>query len=210
MQALIDNSEQGTREWRIARMPYVTASDVAKAMAKGSGATRANYMAKMLCEELSGQPVNGYKSSFMQNGNDHEPIARRAYELITGKTVQTVGFAYLPDERLGASSDGLVDDDGEIEIKNVIPAEQIRMLTTRKIKSEYLKQIQTQLYVYDRKWCDFISQSLGDDEYGRLPDHLRYCIIRVERDEETIAEIRKEVAKFHAEKDALKLKLQSL
>ena len=210
MQALVDNSEQGSQEWLKARIPYVTASDVAKVMAKGSGATRTNYMVKKICEMLSGQPVSGYKSNYMQNGNDNEPIARRAYELISGNTVEQTGFWYLPDELLGASTDGLVGKDGEIEIKNVIPAEQVRTLTTGKIKGEYLKQIQTQLYVYGRQWCDFVSQSLGDEENGYLPEHLRICIIRVERDKQMIEEIRSEVAKFHKDLAELKLKLESL
>lgn len=197
MRAKIDNSPQGTDEWLIARIPYVTASNVEAVMAGGSGATRNNLMIKMACEILSGQPTKGYKSKYMQDGNDREATAREVYSLIKNVAVQETGFAYLEDEKLGASVDGLVDGDGLVEIKNVIPAEQVRLLTGGKIKSGYVKQMQTQMYVLDRQWCDFVSQSLGDEDNGELPDRLKIKIIRVERDEGMIEEIRKHVAKFH-------------
>lgn len=207
MKALVDNSEQGTVEWLKVRIPYVTASNVADVMAKGQGVTRKNYMVRKLCESLTGQPAVGYKSRFMQNGNDNEPLARRVYEMLRKVEVEQTGFWYLPDEKLGASTDGIVNRDGLIEIKNVIPAEHTRLLTGGKIKDCYIKQMQTQMYVLDRQWVDFISQCLGDEEYGELPDEYKYHIIRVERDDDIIEQIRSEVAKFHTELEELKAKL---
>lgn len=194
----------------MARIPYVTASNVAKVMAKGSGATRQNYMVKMLCEILSGQPTKGFKSKYMQAGNDNEPMAREIYEKITGYTVRESGFWYIEEEGLGGSVDGDVveDDDGIIEIKNVIPAEQVRLLTTGKIKGEYLKQIQTNLHVRSKKWCDYIQVSLGDEENGELPDEYKVKIIRVYRDEVMIQQIRKEVAFFHHDLKKLMVQLK--
>lgn len=191
--------EQGSHEWLVARIPYVTASNVAKVMAKGSGATRQNYMVKMICEILSGQPTKSFKSKYMQDGNDNEPMAREIYEKITGNTIKESGFWYIEEEKLGGSVDGDIveDPDGIIEIKNVIPAEQVRLLTTGKIKGEYLKQIQTNLYVREKKFCDYIQVSLGDEENGELPDEYKVKIIRVYRDEVMIQQIRKEVAFFH-------------
>lgn len=190
-------AEQGTEEWFIERIPYVTASDVAKVMAGGSGATRRNYLIRKLCENLSGQPTKTYKSAKMQDGNDRESTARVIYEKIKGLTVTQLPFAYLEDEKLGASTDGEVDEDGIIEIKNVMSSEQVALLSTGKIKSEYLKQMNTQMYVLNKKWCDFVSVALGDEESGELPDQLKVKIIRVYRDEELILKIRKEVAFFH-------------
>lgn len=211
MKALVDNSEQGSEEWLRARISYVTASNIGAVMAAGSGATRNNYMIKVLCEILSGEPTKGFKSKYMQDGNDREDSARQVYELITGTKVNKVGFYYLDNEKLGASSDGeIVGTDGIVEIKNVIPAEQIRLLTTGKIKPDYIKQMQTQMYVMDKKWCDFMSQSLGDEDNGELPDKYKVKIIRVERDDDMILDIRKHVAFFHHDLSKLLLKLEEI
>jgi exodeoxyribonuclease (lambda-induced) len=208
MIAKASNAEQGSYEWLKSRIGYVTASDVAAVMAKGSGATRQNYMVKMLCEMLSGEPTKGYKSKNMQDGNDNEPVARSIYEKITGNSVKQLGFYYIEDERIGASTDGEVDDDGIIEIKSVIPAEQVRLLTTGKIKDAYIKQMQTQMYVLEKQWCDFTSVSLGDEENGELPNRYKVKIIRVARDEDMILRIRKEVAFFHYDLQELIKKLE--
>jgi hypothetical protein len=203
MQAIISTHEQGSDEWLAERIPYVTASNIAKVMAKGAGTTRQNYLVQKACEILSGKPVPGFKSKHMQNGNDNEQAGRELYQLITGNQVERSGFAYLPDEKLGASVDGLVSDDGTWEHKFVIPPEQVRFITTGKIKPEYVKQIQTQMYVRDRQWCDFQQTSFGDDEYGYLPEKHQVKIVRVYRDEAMILEVRKEVAFFH--RDLLKM-----
>lgn len=197
MLAKISEHEQGTPEWKKDRIGYATASNIALIMAKGAGATRTNYMVKMMCEMLSGEPVVGFKSKYMQAGNDNEPIAREIYQEITGRQVTQVGFAYIEAEKLGASVDGDVETDGLMEIKNVIPAEQVRLLTTGKIKDAYLKQMQTQMYVREKVWCDFTSVSLGDEENGELPDKYKVKIIRVMRDDDMITAIRQEVAHFH-------------
>lgn len=196
MQALISSAEQGTEQWKIDRIGYVTASNVAKVMAGGQGVTRHNYMVKMLCEVLSGQPVSGFKSKHMQDGNDNEQAGRELYQLITGNVVDQSGFACLPDEKLGASVDGLVNLSGLWEHKFVIAPEQVRFITTGKIKPEYMKQMQTQMYVRGRQWCDFQQTCFGDDEYGYLPKKHRVKIVRVMRDEAMILAIRKEVAFF--------------
>jgi hypothetical protein len=207
MKALISTAEQGSEQWLRDRIGYVTASKVSDVMAKGSGASRMNYMIKLICEILNGQPTRGYKSHHMQDGEDREPFARNLYQEISKEKVEQTGFWYLPDEKLGASSDGLVNDTGLLEIKNVIPAEQVRTLTTGKIKDCYVKQMQTQLYIYDRQWVDFFSLSLGDAEHGELPDQYKAHTIRVERDEAMIQNIREEVAKFHSDLAALIAKL---
>ena len=181
----------------IDRIPYVTASDVAKVMAGGSGATRRNYLTRKLCENLSGTPTKTFKSAKMQDGNDREATARTIYEKIRNCTIKQLPLAYLEDERLGASTDGEVNADGLIEIKNVMSSEQIDLWTTGKIKDVYVKQMQTQMYVLDKQWCDFVSVALGDEESGELPNHLKVKIIRVNRDEDMILRIRKEVAFFH-------------
>lgn len=208
MLAKASTAEQGTEQWKIDRIGYVTASAVPDVMAKGSGATRRNYMAKLLCEILTGKPTKGYKSKYMQDGNDREDIVRAIYTQITGRVVTKMPFYYIEEESLGASVDGDVEADGLMEMKNVIPAEQLDLLTTGKIKSGYIKQMQTQMYVREKKWCDYVSASLGDDELGELPDKYKIKIIRVERDEAMILQIRKEVAFFHHDLKQLIKKLE--
>lgn len=197
MNAKFAKAEQGTTEWLIERIPYVTASDVAKVMAGGTGATRKNYLIKKLCENLSGKPTKSFKSEKMQDGNGREATAREIYSEINNCTVKELPFAYLEDEKIGASTDGEVNEEGIIEIKNVMSSEQVNLMVTGKIKANYVKQMQTQMYVLDKKWCDFVSVALGDEESGELPDRLKVKIIRVFRDEETILSIRKEIAFFH-------------
>jgi predicted phage-related endonuclease len=209
MQRLYSDAEQGSDEWLVDRIPDVTASNAGAVMAKGSGATRRNYMVKMLCESLSGRPTATFKSSYMQDGNDNEPTARLAYELETGNTVVQSGYCRIPEIKVGASTDGLVGDEGLIEIKNVKPAVQVEFIITGKISATYIKQMQLQMYVLKRKWCDFVSQSLGDED-GELPEEYKLKIVRVERDEELIAMILENAATFHQELEEMKLQLKEL
>lgn len=206
MQRKFSKGEQGTDEWLQDRIGFVTASNMAAVL--GNGATHKNYLVKVLCEELSGQAVQGFKSQAMQDGNDNEATARLAYELHTGSTVTTAGFCFMPELKLGASTDGIVEGtDGLIEIKNVIPATQIDFLTTGKIKRDYLLQMQAQMFVLDKQWCDFVSQSLGDEVYGELPEKYKLKIVRVKRDEKVIKEILEATKRFHEELEVLKEKL---
>lgn len=207
MKAKFCEAEQGSEQWLIDRIPYVTASNVADVMAQGKGASRANYLSRKFCEIVTGRPTKTYKSAKMQDGNDREQTAREIYEQIKKCSVKQLPFAYLEDEGLGGSIDGDVDEDGMLEIKNVMSSEQINLLTTGKIKDRYIKQMNTDMYVYEKKWCDFMSVALGDEESGELPDNLKVKIIRVYRDEDLILRIRKEVAFFHRDLQELRKKL---
>ena len=197
----IDDSEQGTEGWFKARIGHVSASNMADVMAKGKGITRMKYMVKMLCEIMSGKPApQGFKSKHMQSGNDNEHKARMLYMAVTGNQVRQVGFYYLEEEKLGASSDGeVIGTDGAIEIKNVLPTQQVDLIMTKVIDSGYIKQIQTQMYVMNKLWVDYVSTCFGNEEDGELPDKHKIVIIRVYRDEDMIALIRKETAMFHIE-----------
>lgn len=208
MQRLFSEAEQGTQEWLDSRIGYVTASNMAKVMAGGRGATRKSYMVKMLSEILSGRVSNGYKSIHMQNGNDNEPTARLAYELATGNSVEEKGFCYVPELKLGASTDGVVGDEGLIEIKNVLPATQVEFFITEKIKTEYIKQMQTQMFVLNKQWVDFVSQSLGDEDNGELPEKYKLKIVRVYRDEDMIQKILQATRTFHEELNDLIAQLE--
>lgn len=186
--------QQGTDEWKRARFGSVGASMIADVMAKGKtgeAATRKNLRAKLVAERMTGQSEDGFTSAAIQRGNDLEPIARAAYEIKSGNFVDQVGWIRHPDiAYTGCSPDGLVGDDGLVEIKCPNTATHIEYLKTRKPPREYLLQMQWQMEVTGRKWCDWVS---FDD---RMPEKLQLMIVRVNRDDEFLAEIRAEVSKF--------------
>jgi len=119
-------SEQGSQEWLAERAGRVTASALSNVMMAKTAAGYQNYMAQLVCERLTGQPVETFKSAAMEHGNDTEPQARAFYELETGNEVTEVGFIAHPViEWSGASPDGLIGDDGLVEIKCPQPAKHI-------------------------------------------------------------------------------------
>ena len=105
---------QGTPEWFAARLGKVTASRVCDVIAKtktGWGASRANYMAELIAERLTGVPAQSYTNAAMQWGTDTEPQARAAYEFYSGNVVEQVGFCEHPTiANCGASPDGVIND----------------------------------------------------------------------------------------------------
>ena len=191
--------EQRTDEWFEARLGKVTASRIYDVLSKtksGYSATRKNYMAQLLCERLTGNREEGFKTAAMQRGNDIEPKARARYMLETGELVEETGFINHPTINMsGASPDGLVGEDGLIEIKCPNTATHLEFLRTKTPKPEYLLQMLWQMACTGRKWCDFVSY---DD---RVPEHLSFQMVRINRDDERIKEIEEEVQKFLHELD---------
>lgn len=186
--------EQGSPEWFEQRRGKVTASRIADIMAKtksGYSTSRQNYLMQLLCERLTGKVEESFKSSAMQRGNDLEPEARNWYQLETGEIVEQVSFIDHPNiDDAGASPDGLVGAEGLIEIKCPNTATHIETLRSKKPSDRYYKQMQWQMACTGRKWCDFVSFD------NRLPDNLAYFCVRIDRNEEAIAEIEAEVNKF--------------
>lgn len=178
-------NEQRSNQWFAARRGRVTASRVSDLMAKtksGYGAARANYMAQLVAERLTGNIAESFTNAAMQWGIDTEDHARAAYEFETDNEVELVGF--IPyGEDAGASPDGLVGADGLVEIKCPNTATHINTLLTEKIDRKYILQMQFQMVCTDRKWCDFVSFD------PRLPEEMQLWIQRVDRDEDLIAEI---------------------
>jgi len=190
---------QGTELWFKQRLGKVTASRMGDMTAKtkaGYGATRATYKAEKLIERLTGAQQDTYKSPAMQWGNDQEPYAREAYSFYTNNEVVETGFVVHPlIENAGASPDGLIGDDGMLEIKCPNTSTMLEYLETEKIPANYMKQIQWQLACCDRHWCDFAAYD------PRLPEEMRLLVIRVERNNDMIAELEQETLKFLAELD---------
>jgi len=189
--------EQGSHEWHQLRLGKVTASRIADLTAKtrsGWGASRANYKAQLIVERLTGQPTEFYTNAAMQWGTDNEPLARAAYEFMTDNEVTEIAFIDHPTIAMtGASPDGLVGDDGMLEIKCPNTATHIETLLGAEIDGKYIKQMQWQMACAGRKWCDFVSFD------PRLPAELQLKIIRVERDSALIVSLEKEVREFLGE-----------
>ena len=121
-------------------------------------------------------------------------MARSAYETETGLIVTEVGFVDHPTIAMaGASPDGLVGDDGLIEIKCPDTKTHIQTLTSKKAPSEYIPQMQWQMACTSRQWVDFVSFD------PRLPEHLMLEIIRVERDQSLIDKYSESVNRFLAD-----------
>lgn len=189
--------EQRTPEWHAARLGRVTASRVADVVAKtktGYGSGRANYMAELICERLTGTQGAFYSNAAIQWGVEKEPDARAAYEEAVGMFVVEVGF--IPHNTIsmaGASPDGLVGDGGLVEIKCPNTATHIDTLLSGFVPNKYINQMQWQMACTGRQWCDFVSFD------PRMPEGMQIWVKRVERDNVLIAELEKEVISFLSE-----------
>jgi putative phage-type endonuclease len=198
--------EQQTNEWYEARLGKVTASRVADVIAKtktGYSASRDNYMAQLICERLTGQKGESFTNAAMEHGTQTEPLARSAYENARSLLVKEVGFINHPRiEMSGASPDGLVAEDGLVEIKCPNTATHIDTLLSGKVPTKYITQMQWQMLCCQRKWCDFVSFD------NRLPEHLQLFVQEVEFDPEYAAMLEKEVVLFLTELDNKVAKLK--
>jgi putative phage-type endonuclease len=191
---------QGSPEWLALRVGKVTASRVADVVARtksGYSASRANYLAELICERLTGTPTQGFTNAAMQWGTDQEPYARQAYCERHGCDVFETSFVDHPEIAMsGCSPDGLVSDAGLVEIKCPNTATHLDTLLGAGIADKYLVQMQWQLACTGREWCDFVSYD------PRLPPAMRLYVERVPRDVSRILELEGEVVAFLRELDA--------
>lgn len=208
MSAVLD-LEQGSEAWLAARLGKVTASRVADIVARtksGYSTSRAQYMAELICERLTGRPAwDTYVNADMQRGTDLEPIARALYEVTRDKSVQQVGFVLHPTlEWAGASPDGLVDEDGLTEIKAPRPHVHLDYLESGKAPTKYQPQMAWQCICTRRKWCDFVSYC------EVMPEDLQLFVVRYTPEPGYLAEVEAEVVKFLAETEERLAKIQQL
>ena len=199
---------QGSDEWKQLRLGKVTASRVADVVVRtktGYGAGRANYMAQLIAERLTNVVADAYTNAAMQHGTETEPEARSAYEFYQGVAVKEVAFVPHPRiDQAGCSPDGLVEDDGLVEIKCPNTATHLDTLLGQAVPSKYLDQMQFQMACTGRKWCDFASYD------PRMPENMRLFVRRVERDDKRIAELETEIAAFLLEMAVKLSELNSL
>lgn len=147
------NFEQGSEEWLKCRLGKLTGSVAHTIATNGKGLE--TLCLEKATEILTGIISDGYKNDAMQHGNDYEAEARSIYELETGNTVIQVGFCE-DNEFVGVSPDGLIGDDGLIEIKCPTDKTYTQYLIDGVIKPEYYSQMQMQMLITNRNWCDYV------------------------------------------------------
>lgn len=200
---------QGTEEWYQLRLGKTTASRINDVMAKlkngGEAAARKNYKVQLVVERMTGNRIESFCSDAMRRGTELEPAAREAYEFITGNTVDQIGFIDHPTIPMsGASPDGLIGEDGMLEIKCPNTSTHIEWMLAGGAPSEHVNQMQWQMECAGRKWCDFVSYD------PRMPLELQLFIVRVERDEKRTEDIKAEVSELLDEVNEMVSKLTEL
>lgn len=209
--------EQRSSEWFEQRLGKVTASRVADCMAfykqtKAQEAAgiepaekeiRKRYREGIVAERLTGQPADPepYVSYDMKWGIANEAIAKNVYQLTYHQMIEDAPFVQHETLMCGASPDGYVIDRktgelGLVEIKCLRSANHLyKTILTQEVPAEHIPQIQMQMWITGRAWCDFIAFD------SRVPEGLKIFVKRVERDDEYIKELEAGVRKFLAECD---------
>ena len=186
--------EQGSPEWFQMRLGKVTASRVADILAKtktGPSASRQNYLIELAIQRTTGIIQESYTNASMEWGVQNEGLARCAYEVNTNNFVDQVAFIDHPSIKwFGCSPDGLVSDRGLLEIKCPNSATHWEYFKSKKPPQKYFIQMQAQIAVTNKDWCDFVSFD------PRMPDRSQLLIVRIDRDEAFIAEMETEIKKF--------------
>lgn len=186
--------DQRSKEWFDARRGKVTASRIYDIMAKtksGFAASRKNYLSHLVMERLTNTIPETFTNTSMQWGIEYEPQARSMYEFQNDVKVQEVGFVDHPRiANTGASPDGLIGNDGLIEIKCPTSSVHMEYMMSENTPQRYMYQMQWQMACTERAWCDFVSFD------PRFSGEYQMFSMRVYRNQETIDELESEVVIF--------------
>lgn len=167
--------DQKSKEWHESRLGTLGSTSFKDCLSKGQAHKSLIYT--KAGEILTGQWREASAAS-MDWGNQYEDAARVMYEITTGRDVDQVGMVFLPDNMMiGVSPDGLVGDDGGIEIKCPQTAREHIRHMAEGCPRDYLTQIYGMLWVTGRQWWDFVSY------HPEMPDRLQLFVTRIERDE---------------------------
>lgn len=201
---IILDLEQGSSEWKQARLGLVSASrfkDViteARSKSAEMSDTAYSYMCELIAEIVTGEQAE-IKGAALDWGTMNEPEARELYDM-NYADVEQIGLVLHESRRYGASPDGFVGDDGMIEIKCPYnSANHIKTVISGDVPKEHIPQIQGNLMVNGRQWCDFISFDPRVSGKGRL------FVKRVMRDDEYIATLRAKIEAFVTKMDEVLL-----
>ena len=189
---IFETVEQGSAEWHELRRGLATASEFGAVMAKSSDLRmRRGYMRRLACERITGQVESGYRNAHIDRGHKDEGSGRAAYCTITGNDVRRIGFARDLDLGAGCSTDGLVDDDGLIEIKCPSGPVMVDELFSSGdgFPSEHYWQCMGAVWLLRRQWCDLV----------QYHPSFRVSIKRLWRAADKCVELAREIATFNAE-----------
>lgn len=184
---IILTDEQGSPEWLASRLGRPSASNFGR-LVTGSGkpsSSAESYINEMIAERLTGRSKPFYTNEHMERGNALEPEAREAYEFITEFEVVETGFILHDSEEFGCSPDGLVAEQGGLEIKCPSDSVHVSYLRAGKVPAKYYQQVQGCLWVTGREWWDFMSY------HPEMP-HL---LVRAHRNEKYIEAMAEQVEK---------------
>lgn len=146
--------DQGSQEWLNMRLGLITCSEIKTIRADGAGAQ--TYINGLAYERITGESSAVFAGNqWTDRGHELEPVAREAYERKTGFEVEQVSF--IKNLGFGYSPDGLVGDNGLIEIKAKQPKDQITLLRSGNIPNEHLDQLDGGLLCSNREWIDFVA-----------------------------------------------------
>lgn len=177
----ISNFEQGSQEWLESRLGRPTASNFGKLITStGKPSSSADaYINELIAQRITGELPEFYTNAAMERGNELEPAAKTLYELMHDVEVIEVGLCLHDTFECGASPDGLVGNDGGVEIKCPLPHTHVSYLRDGKVPSKYIPQIQGCLWITEREWWDFMSYNPS----------MQDLIVRVYRDEAYIKKL---------------------
>lgn len=179
--------EQRSEEWFNQRLGIPTASNYSQLItSKGEPSRQARtYIDKLIAQRLTGKRESSFTTEHIERGIEMEPRAVAWYEFERDVEVVETGFHRHPELDTGCSPDGLVGEDGLLEIKCPAPHTHVKYLRAEKVPTEYYPQVQGQIWVMGREWCDFLS----------FHPEMPKLLIRVERDEQFIAALEEQVTK---------------
>ena len=207
MAILVSNAPQRSDEWRQLRAGRLTASVVSAIYGRRKDgketAERRDLRTRLALERILGKPLDdGYVNADMQRGIDLEAQARACYEMRIGLPVSEVGFVYWDDLMVGCSPDGLVQDNGIIQIKCPRPANLLAFIRTMEIPEDYRIQMIHELMVTGRDWCDYVNYCPD------LPGRLMMMVKGIGRDEVAAHELN--VRQFLREVDEEEAQIRAL
>jgi hypothetical protein len=168
-----------------------TAESIAKAISDGIvmtwGGKAMHYANDLARERNGGQAPGTYQNAAMRTGTEQEPYARTQYEARTGYMVDVVGFYVTDDQLFGLSPDGLIGDDGVLEIKTMVSSDTLFQAVVDGDISEYRDQCLGYLWLLGRQWVDLVLW---------VHDLKHLVIHRITRDEEAIEALEADLVAF--------------
>ena len=183
--------DQGSEEWLTARRGKITGSRFkdARDKLKGGQPSKAclGYAMDIARERIGGSAPPKFQNAAMRTGTEQEPFARAMYEARTGHMVEEAGFYLSDDAVFGLSPDGLIDDDGVLEIKTMVSSETLFTAVADGDVSAYMDQCLGYLWLLGRQWVDLVLWA---------PDLDLMVIHRINRDEDAIEKLESDLMAF--------------